>query len=76
MHCALFERKVVEINLHTDINNYLNGKSEADYRNICRKLIYTDSEGNCTINVSIVNALVPAIPWMIYMKYTNQVIDN
>jgi hypothetical protein len=74
MHCSLFERKVVDILLHTDINNYLETKSEINYRSICSKLVNYD--GVCTINIPVENAFVIAIPSMIYMKYTNNRSDN
>ena len=73
MYYPLFEKKVIDLNLHNDINNYLNGKSEVDYRNICNKLVTSHDN---TINIPIVSAFVIAVPWMIYAKYTNNMIDN
>ncbi len=63
-------------NWKNDIFSYLYGKNENNYRSICAKFINTNEDGIQQIDVSVVNAFVIAVPWMINYNFTNMVIDR
>jgi hypothetical protein len=76
MNPNIFEKKIISLNLQHDIFSYLYKKNEYDYRNICSKFISTGPDGIQQIDVSVVNAFVIAVPWMININYTNMTIDR
>lgn len=76
MNSTFFERKIIILNLQNDIFSYLYNKNENDYRNICSKFINTNEDGIQQIDISVVNAFVIAVPWMINVNFTNLVIDR
>jgi hypothetical protein len=76
MNINIFERKIIGLNLQNDIFSYLYGKNENNYRSICAKFINTNEDGIQQIDVSVVNAFVIAVPWMINYNFTNMVIDR